>query len=63
MIAVCFHLPIISIISIVLNSVFGPSYFNYKRCGARSANDLFYAVVLPLDIIVIITVLLLVIVA
>ena len=53
-------LPIISILASHLSEGFGLSILSYYKCGGLGAKDTFYAVIMPVDIMIIIGTLLLV---
>ena len=53
-VAVSLLLPIISILACHLSEGFGLSILAYYKCDSRGLKDTFYAVIVPLDIILII---------
>ena len=46
---VCLVLPILSVVGIQLSGGYGLNIFTHYVCRSKKANDVFYAVVLPLD--------------
>ena len=60
---VCLVLPILSVVGIQLSEGYGLNIFTYYLCGGKNPNDVFYAVVMPLDVMLVIGTSLLIIIA
>ena len=60
---VCLVLPILSVVGIQLSGGYGLNIFTYYLCRSNHPDDVFYAVIMPLDVMLVIGTSLLIIIA